>query len=151
MPPSKPRLITSLGAVLIPVFGLLAIYSMNFRIVQVSGDSMSPTLLNGERLLMTSAYWLVGGVKRGDIVVLEDPARGVYIKRVHALPGETVEPYWAPKEGWSLRQGEFVVPPGSYYVLGDNRPASEDSRELGPIPEKEVRGKILRWTWEADR
>lgn len=99
---------------------------------------------------MTSAYWLVGDVKVGDVVVLRDPERGVYIKRVHAMPGDTVEPYLAPRRGWSLRQGDFVVPPGTIYVLGDNRPASEDSRDLGPIPREELLGKVLRWSWEAE-
>jgi signal peptidase I len=146
---SKPRLITSFGLVLLPICGALAFFFFNFRMVQVTGDSMSPTLWNEERLLMTSAYWLVGDVKVGDVVVLKDPERGVYIKRVYAMPGDTVEPYLAPRRGWSLRQGDFKVPPGTIYVLGDNRPASEDSRDLGPIPREELLGKVLRWSWEA--
>jgi len=69
--------------VLLTIFGLLALFfALNFRIVVVNGPSMEPTYKNGDRLLMTTAYWLFGEIQKGDVVVVVRPSGELLIKRV---------------------------------------------------------------------
>ncbi len=130
----------SAGALLI-----LAIFSFfNFRTVIVSGSSMIPTFHTGQRLLACRAYWLVGPIKDNDVVVIQMGKPGDYIiKRVYRTAGETVEWYNAPAH-WKFVDGEYKVPDGDIYVMGDNRPVSDDSRSFGSVPVDHVIGKILR-------
>jgi signal peptidase I len=74
--------------------------------------------------------------------VKESNETGYIIKRVYKLPGESVDWYNVPKN-WSLTKGEYVVPEGKYYILGDNREVSEDSRVFGPIDAKRIIGKVV--------
>ena len=135
---------TSFGVFLLFILAFVLVFSSNFQTVQVKGESMEPTFLSGQRLLITRAYWMVGGIKRNDIIVLKKPDTGeTIIKRVYAMPGETVDFYNVP-ENWNLAKGEYKVPKDTYFVLGDNRPVSEDSRIFGPIGEKFVMGKVIR-------
>lgn len=140
----KKVLITGFGAFLIPVLALGVLFWINFRTVEVKGDSMEPTFHSGQHLLISRAYWLVGPIKRNDIIVMQKPDTGeTIIKRVYGVPGDVVDFYNVP-ENWSLANGEFKVPPGSYFVLGDNRPVSEDSRAFGPVKANLVLGKVIR-------
>jgi signal peptidase I len=112
--------------------------------IQVRGSSMRPTLLPGDRLLLNKlAYglrlpgttrWLLrwGAPRRGDVVVLLMPGDGrSLVKRVVAVPGDTLEVDGAP-----LR-----VPEGSYFVMGDNRGESCDSRAFGCVEAGHVLGR----------
>ncbi len=148
---------------LIPLIVLLAAVILFFQILfdvsVVRGDSMEPTLRDGDRLLLTKSYREPAG---RDIVVLEvigesgEPED--LVKRVVALAGETVE----VRKGIALINGVVepadsvqtsdddgtysdpaVVPEGHVYVLGDNRPVSLDSRYLGPIRLQAVRGRVV--------
>lgn len=105
---------------------------------------MEPTFNTGDHVLVSKAYWLVGDIKHNDIVVLHSKEKnGEYlIKRVYKTGGETVDFYNMPAN-WSITNGEFVVPDRQFYVLGDNRPVSEDSRTFGPVELKEVIGKVI--------
>ncbi|AIE86207.1 signal peptidase I [Fimbriimonas ginsengisoli Gsoil 348] len=104
---------------------------------------MFPTFKSGQHVLVSRAYWLVGPIKDNDVVVLTDTGpTGYIIKRVMWSAGETVNWKWAP-ENYDIRKGPFVVPPGCVYVLGDNRPESEDSRKFGPRKVEEILGKVL--------
>ncbi|MCU0316907.1 MAG: signal peptidase I [Fimbriimonadaceae bacterium] len=135
---------TSFGTFLLVVvlpFALFAFF--NFHTVQIKGKSMEPTFNSGERLLVTSAYWLVGDIKKNDIIVVNSPSGDSVIKRVYAVGGDTVDFFNAP-ESWDITQGEYRVPPGTYYIVGDNRPQSEDSRVFGPISRDRVLGKVIR-------
>ena len=119
-------------------------FYFNFTTVVVSGHSMDPTFHTGQRLLACKAYWLVGGIKDNDIVVIRSGKAGEYIiKRVYKSAGETVDWPNVPSD-YRLETGEFHVPEGDIYVLGDNRPISEDSRTFGPVPIDRVIGKIVR-------
>ncbi len=116
---------------------------MNFKTVVISGESMHPTLKDKQKLLVTSAYWLVGAVRKEDIVVVKDNnPSGFMIKRVYRMAGEDVEPENSPLSH-NPNQGSFRVPPGHIYVLGDNRGYSDDSRKIGPIPTEKILGKVL--------
>lgn len=105
---------------------------------------MEPTFSTGDHVLVSKAYWLVGNIKQNDIVVVRGREKSgeYYIKRVYKTGGETVDFFNMPA-GWSILNGEFVVPDGQYYVLGDNRPVSEDSREWGPVENQEIIGKVI--------
>lgn len=127
--------------VLLTIFGLLALFfALNFRIVVVNGPSMEPTYKNGDRLLMTTAYWLFGEIQKGDVVVVVRPSGELLIKRVVALAGEEVpRKYWSPLV--YMMGGR--VPEGHIFVVGDNLDRSEDSRQIGAIPLSYVQGKIV--------
>lgn len=139
------RAFTGFGVAMLGVLGFAIFFVRNFTTVVVSGPSMLPTLRSGDRVLASKAYWLVGGIRRKDIVVVKDDnSTGYIIKRVVFLPGETVDFYNAPKT-WRLKDGPFVVPADSYYVLGDNREVSEDSRVFGPVDKNRIIGKVVVW------
>lgn len=124
---------------------VLAVFCfLSFRTVIVSGYSMMPTFHSGQRLLACRAYWLVGPIKDNDVVVIQMGKPGEYIiKRVYRTAGETVEWYNAPAH-WKFVNNEYKVPEGDIYVIGDNRPVSDDSRSFGSVPIDHVIGKILR-------
>lgn len=132
---------TTRSLILLTIFGLLALFfALNFRIVVVTGPSMEPTYKSGDRLLMTTAYWLFGDIQRGDVVVIIRPNGELLIKRVVAFAGERVpEKYWTPLV--YMMGGQ--VPEGHIFVVGDNLARSEDSRQIGAIPLSYVQGKIV--------
>jgi signal peptidase I len=141
----QKRAFTGFGVVMLVVLAFSVIFFLNFKTVQVSGESMLPTLKDGRRVLVSRAYWLVGPLRDKDIVVLKDSGpTGYIIKRIAYLPGEEVDWKLMP-ESHPLSEGKFKVPDGTVYVLGDNLPASEDSRKFGPVPVTEVLGKVLIW------
>ena len=96
-PRFRPRarrrvLLTGFGAFLIGILAFVVFFFFNFKTVEVKGESMEPTFSQGDRLLMSNAYWLVGDVKRGEIVVVRTEDTGeTLIKRVKGLSGDTVD------------------------------------------------------------
>lgn len=135
---------TGFGASLLVLFLIALFFYFNFTSVVVSGHSMEPTFHTGQRLLACKAYWLVGGIKDNDIVVIKTGNGSEYIiKRVYRTGGEIVDWPNAPTD-WQLTNGEMKVPEGEVYVIGDNRPVSEDSRTFGPLPIDRVIGKIIK-------
>jgi len=129
--------------------------------VRVDGFSMQPTLEDGEFVLVSKLNYRFGDVERGDIVVFHfpmDPEQEL-IKRVIGLPGDTInvqngtvlvngqalnEPYIAADPAYS---GEWTVPEGHLFVLGDNRNDSSDSHSWGYLPFEKVVGKALVIYW----
>lgn len=141
----KKRAITGFLAALLFVLAFVVFFRMNFTTVEVSGDSMLPTLKSGKRVLVSNAYWLVGKIARGNIVVIRNEENNEYIiKRVFRLAGENVDSYNAPNS-WRLESGPYTVPPDSIYVLGDNRAVSEDSRKFGAVEASKVIGKVVAY------
>ncbi len=119
--------------------------------IKVNGDSMKDTLLDGDIMLLNIIEYRFSDIKRFDIVVV-DRGKEYIIKRVIGLPGEEVEYkdnklYINGKEvedsyGKDITNDFSVkVPKGSYFVLGDNRTNSLDSRYFGAFPKKQVLGK----------
>ncbi|AHY46488.1 signal peptidase I [Rubrobacter radiotolerans] len=119
--------------------------------------SMSPTLLPGERVLVEKVTLRLGAPERGDLVAFERGG-GVEIKRVAGLPGDRVEVrdgvlfvdgerLREPYVDYRLTDGSFFGPvrvsEGSVFVLGDNRSNSLDSRELGPVAEGDLLGRVV--------
>ena len=144
----RRHVLTGFGASMIAVLAFAVFFLLNFTTVVVSGPSMLPTFKTGRRLLATKAYWLVGGLRHDDVVVIKeiDPKAGTgyFIKRVYRLAGETVDMVNVPRAPlWTLAQGVYTVPEGSIYVLGDNREVSSDSREFGAVSLSRVIGKVI--------
>ncbi len=147
-----------------------------FTMIRVDGESMMETLQDGDRLAATIIDGKLFGYDRGDVVILTYPGADHYcVKRIIGLPGETIEiksgdvyiggelleePYITHKSRDSM--DAYQIPEGAYFVMGDNRVVSLDSRAVGPveegpwvqigIPEKgAILGKVhLRlWPFEA--
>jgi signal peptidase I len=138
--------------------------------VKVEGTSMLPRLHDGERIFVNKLiYYGLPQLQRGDIVVFwfpDDPSKS-YIKRIIGLPGETVEvregriyirsggreqlleePYIDPQRNLSRQTlAPKEVKAHYYFVMGDNRDASSDSRIWGLVPEKYIYGKALFRYW----
>ena len=162
---------TSLRAIariiLQPLFiGLLAAIIVRVTVLQaysIPSDSMRPTLERGDHILVTPVAW-GREVRRGDVIVFRNPGvgPGFFVKRVIALEGEHLEirdgrvriegrvleePYLehAPTDG-SLAE---IVPAGHFFVLGDLRSDSIDSRVWGALPEENVVGRARMIFWSA--
>ncbi|CAN5537977.1 hypothetical protein BH11ARM2_BH11ARM2_32580 [soil metagenome] len=140
----KKRAITGFGIVLLVLLPFVFFFYRSFHTVVVQGVSMLPTFKTGQRLLVSDAYWLIGPIRHNDIVVVreKDDPNGYFIKRVYKDGGEEVD-YANWPRGVSLKDKKFVVPQGSYYLLGDNRLQSEDSRYFGPIELSRIIGKVV--------
>ena len=146
---------------------------------RIPSPSMEDTLLVGDRVLVDRISWRFSEPDRGDIVVFHSPVPGpVLIKRIIGMPGDTVslrdgavyvngqrlsEPYVRRVNGqpeptdpfdnglpWSLQQ-PFTIPAGSYFMMGDNRTASGDSREFGPVARGQLVGKAFARYWPPGR
>jgi signal peptidase I len=158
----RPRSLVWVGTgAQILCLSLLA-YTFLFNLSVVRGSSMAPRIHDGDRILIDHISYLFGDVGRGDIVVLKyplDPSVD-YIKRVIGLPGDEIlmedgnvwvngqkldEPYVASPDS---RCRVFTqVKPAHFFVLGDNRQRSSDSREFGQVPQDYVRGKVEIRIW----
>jgi signal peptidase I len=137
-----------------------------FQAFYIPSLSMAPTLQVNDRVLVNKLSYNLHDIHRGDVVVFESPpnegaATKDLIKRVIALPGETVE----SKDGHIIIDGQVleepylgpdvttgplektVIPPDHYWVMGDNRPNSRDSRFFGAIPESLIVGRAFVRVW----
>lgn len=151
---------------------MVMIYLFVMSPQEISGSSMTPNFQNGEYILTNKVIYKTKDPQRGDVVVFKSPRNKDidYIKRVIALPGETIllkdqrifingkilnEPYEYNKPIFGesfLHEGQpYTVPAGTYFVMGDNRPGSSDSREFGPIVKEDFIGKALLRYWPTDQ
>lgn len=135
---------------------------------EVIGRSMEDNFYDGQYLLADKISYSLGDPKRGDVVIFRHSDTTDYIKRVIGLPGDTVmvrdgslfingqrldeteyigtDVYTDP--GAFLQEGErFTVPSGKYFVCGDNRQHSSDSRTFGPIERSAIKGRALIIYW----
>lgn len=148
---------------------MVMIYLFIMSPQEINGASMEPNFHNGEYILTNKIEYKLKDPARGDVVVFKSPRNKEidYIKRVIGLPGDTVslhdnalyvngeqveEPYLTTGivifGGSYLREGEEItVPEGMYFVAGDNRPHSSDSREFGPVPKEDFIGKAFLRYW----
>ncbi|NOZ24412.1 MAG: signal peptidase I [Planctomycetes bacterium] len=155
-------------SIFVTLVAVLLIKAFLVEAYVVRGASMEPTLWDGERLLLEKVSKRFGGFERGDIVVFrypEDP-RKLFIKRIIAVPGDTIriagERVWL--NGAELKESYVpdnfktfdilpptVIPEGHYFVMGDHRSDSYDSRKWGTVAENEIIGKVMIRFWPLTR
>lgn len=143
-------------------FGIfLFVYIFLVQPHRVQGVSMHPTFENGELLLTEKVSYRFSGPHRGDVVVFEAPIerKADFIKRLVAIPGDSVKIFEGniyvnsvkvdEKYILGTTEGNVTLTLGEdeYYVLGDNRLASSDSRVFGSIKRKSIRGKVWVVYW----
>ncbi len=156
--------VDTLETVLLALILFLGINAVSDR-VRVENISMQPTLYSGEFVLVNKLAYKLGSPHIGDIIVFpypKDPAEK-YIKRVIGVPGDIIriangtvyvnnqaldEPYIAQEPNYN---GEWTVPPGQLFVLGDNRNQSSDSHVWGFVDISQVVGKALVIYWPLDK
>jgi signal peptidase I len=137
-----------------------------YQPVRVEGTSMLPRLEDRDRLFINKFVYHVSAIERGDVVVFHyprDPEKS-YIKRVIALPGDRLRidhgvvwlnghrlfENYVPEEYRDTRSmAEMVVPEGAYFMMGDHRSISSDSREFGPVERSLIYGKAVFIYWPA--
>ncbi len=149
------------------VFALIYLFVAQFH--KVSGNSMFPTMHDGDYLITEKISYRLGEPKRGEIVVLKNPRNESqdFIKRIIAIPGDTIGiernsvfvngglipekylPLNTPTHaGAFITEGNSIkAGPNQYFVIGDNRNHSSDSREWGPVTKKEIIGRALFRYW----
>lgn len=144
-------------AIVIALIIAIFIRSFLFATSIVEGESMEPTLEHGERVVFNKFVYIFGEPERGDIVIIEKPVKN-YVKRIIGLPDETIEIIDGElfingkkhiQSFLSLdaiqqtgNYGPIVIPDNQYFVMGDNRGISKDSRNgLGLIAKEEIIGK----------
>jgi signal peptidase I len=137
-----------------------------YQPVRVEGTSMLPRLEDRDRLFINKFVYHVSAIERGDVVVFHYPRdlEKSYIKRVIALPGDRLwidhGQVWLNgkplREGYvpedyrdSRSMGEIIVPAESFFMMGDHRSISSDSREFGPVERSLIYGKAVFIYWPA--
>ncbi len=156
-----------LESVAIAVILAVIIRFFLFQPFYIPSGSMEPTLKPGDRIIVNKITYRFSTPERGDIMVFKyprDPERD-FIKRVVGLPGENIEikdsivyinkkqapqPFLAP--GISFANfGPVKIPEGNYFMMGDNRNNSEDSRVWGTLPGENIVGKAMFKYWPLNR
>src|SRR5580765_2458852 len=145
----------------------LVIINFLYQPVKVEGTSMAPLLSDQERIFINKFVYRFEPIHRGDVVVFWYPLDHTksFIKRVIALPGESVEirqgmvyvdgqqirePYVPPQYEDLSDFGPVRVPPNMYFVMGDHRISSNDSRVFGPVPSRFIYGRAVFAYWPVD-
>ena len=169
-PPEPPRhasgAILWLRDLLISAAASVLIITFLYQPVRVEGTSMLPRLEDHDRLFINKFVYRFSAIERGDVVVFHyprDPEKS-YIKRVIALPGDHIridhgqvwlndrrlrEPYVPEAYEDSRSMRDMVVPDDAYFVMGDHRSISSDSREFGPVDRSLIYGKAVFVYWPA--
>lgn len=160
-------------AIIIAVVLALVIRTVVVQAFKIPSGSMIPTLLVGDHILVNKFVYYLKDAQRGDVIVFKYPwdEKRDFIKRVIGVGGEEVvvkgrqvfvngkslaEPYAIfsdTRPGGSYEYGPVVVPQGQYFVMGDNRDNSQDSRYWGFLKREKIRGKafLIYWSWDSER
>ena len=148
----------------------IAVILFLYQPVKVEGTSMMPALQDQERIFINKFVYRfgIGDVNHGDTVVFwypNDPTKS-YIKRVIGVPGDRIEldngtvvlngkplaeVYVPPEYRDQQSMAATTVPPGEYFVLGDHRSSSNDSRAWGMVPRRYIYGKAVFVYWPLDK
>ena len=165
---SLPRELKAWARDLFLALGLaMVIIIFLYQPVKVEGTSMAPLLSDQERIFINKFVYRFEPIQRGDVVVFWYPLdhSKSFIKRVVGLPGETVqirqgavyvdgkivpEPYVPPQYEDPSDFGPKLVPPDSYFVMGDHRISSNDSRVFGAVASRYIYGRAVFAYWPVD-
>ena len=161
-----------IGLVLLAAVGIFLVLQFTLMKAEVIGESMEPSLYRGEQIMINKMAYNFGSPQRGDIIVFKPPVQtGTdknYIKRVIGLPGERIvvedgqvqvlradgssfnleEPYIAELPLYDYQSK--IVPTDEYFVMGDNRNNSSDSRGGWTVPVEDIVGKAWFAFWPLD-
>ena len=160
-------MLTDILLIVLTVAVVAAVRQWCFEPVRVKGASMRSTLSDGEVLLVTKGDYLFSAPQRGEVVICHYPGRYIdkwklfpqyFVKRIAAIPGDTVEfrdgilfvngeavneSYVDPEHNRrSITTEPHLLGEDEYYVLGDNRDNSNDSRRIGPITRRMIVGRV---------
>jgi len=155
------RLLVAIGIALVIVV-------LVYQPVKIEGDSMAPLLSDHELIFINRLVYHFEQAQRGDVIVFSYPLDRTksYIKRIVALPGETVqirrgmvyvngnplpEPYVPPQYEDLSDFGPIQLSSDSYFVLGDHRYSSNDSRVFGTVARRLIDGRAVFAYWPVDR
>ena len=166
-PPTKgPGIGLWLRDFLIAAIASVLIITFLYQPVRVEGTSMLPRLEDRDRLFINKFVYHIEAIERGDVVVFHyprDPEKS-YIKRVIALPGDTLridhgrvfvngillrEPYVPAGYRDNRSLAQMTIPPDFYFMMGDHRSISSDSRDFGPVERSLIYGKAEFVYWPA--
>jgi signal peptidase I len=161
--PEKRQPYLVLCILLWSIISFLVLRHFVLMAVEIKGTSMTPTLLDGQRYILLRCPYLWRAPRTGEIVVIQDPQdRDLSVKRIVALPNDLVE---IRRDGVYVNNAKLKEPyltsiasrasgldlvkptrlgPNDYFVLGDNRSHSADSRIYGPVPRKFILGLISK-------
>ncbi|WP_027363548.1 signal peptidase I [Desulfotruncus alcoholivorax] len=159
----KPAFMEIIESVAIAVLLAVIIRMFVFQPFVIPTGSMEPTIQIGDRIMVSKFAYHFGEPSRGDIVVFRppfDPER-IFVKRLIGVGGDTVEirgsklyingklipEDYLPKGLRFQDFGPVQVPPGNYFMMGDNRNNSDDSRVWGNLPKKNIIGKAVIIYW----
>lgn len=173
----KKEIVEWLIAIVVAVALIFVINQFLFVTYTVKGDSMDPTLKDGEKVIVNKISYTLGNIDNGDVIVFHADKKADYVKRVIGNAGDTVEykddqlfvngkkvdePYLEENkvaktnilltENFSVKDlananGKNKIPEDSLLVLGDNREVSKDSRYFGLIKEDQVVGEVALRYW----
>lgn len=150
----------------VSVAASVLIITFLYQPVRVEGTSMLPRLEDSDRLFINKFVYRISAIERGDVVVFHyprDPEKS-YIKRVIGLPGDRL--WIAQGQVWlngkplkesyvpdvyrdTRSMADMIVPPDTYFMMGDHRSISSDSREFGPVERSLIYGKAVFIYWPA--
>jgi len=152
--------------VIIALLIVIPIRTFLFQPFFVRGESMSPAFENGDYLIIDQLSYRIRDPQRGEVIVFKHPPSQRYIKRIIGLPGETVEikdgkvivyrqgePYildesdYLPLDVFTTGETPISLAENEYFVLGDNRLASADSRRWGSLNREDVIGRVFLRAW----
>jgi signal peptidase I len=167
LPPLRGELRTWTRDLAIALGLVLVIMIFLYQPVKVEGTSMAPLLSDQEHIFINKIVYRFEPIDRGDVVVFWYPLdrSKSFIKRVVALPGETLEirfghvyingkevaePYVPANYLDGSSYGPVKIPEGNYFVMGDHRDSSNDSRVFGPVGRNFIYGKAVFAYWPVD-
>ena len=155
------------GVVLVGLLAFVGWLAFSIRIGDVISDSMNPTLVRGDKYVIRIDAYRRQSPQRGDIVVIRHPQGDeTLLKRVIGIPGDMVgvlqghalindtwvtEPYLKDVPGVREKPLLTKVPEGQLFLLGDNRNFSEDSRDIGTLPVRNVLGRVVAIIFPLER
>jgi signal peptidase I len=138
------------------LFIAIVMTACGVKTIKIVGDSMSPTLKDGQVLVLNTSAYDSASPRRGDVIAFQ--IKNLLISRIVGLPGEALhisggavsingaplpEPYLEAGTQTTAPQTDYSVPSSSYFVLFDNRShAGGDSRTFGPVPRSAIQGKV---------